>query len=142
MMQGYETVIGLEVHAQMTTKTKIFCSCKADSWEQPPNTNVCPVCLGLPGSLGADLFPLRGGSRQPEGLVGFLLGLVGPLFRCLGANLGLFEPATELAKLALEPLDLIAQFGDLEPGQERDPGDHQGDQEGGEGGTVHGGSSS
>ena len=46
----YEPVIGLEVHVQLLTKTKIFCSCSA-AFGAPPNTNVCPVCLGLPGSL-------------------------------------------------------------------------------------------
>ncbi len=50
-MTDYETVIGLETHIQLNTTTKIFCSCKADSWEQPPNTNICPVCSGLPGVL-------------------------------------------------------------------------------------------
>ncbi len=47
----YEAVIGLETHIQLNTKTKIFCSCKADSWEDGPNTNICPVCTGLPGVL-------------------------------------------------------------------------------------------
>jgi len=47
----YEAVIGLETHIQLNTKTKIFCSCKADSWGEPPNTNICPVCCGLPGVL-------------------------------------------------------------------------------------------
>ena len=46
----YETVIGLEVHAQLATATKIFCGCPT-SFGAPPNTNVCPVCLGLPGAL-------------------------------------------------------------------------------------------
>jgi len=50
-MPDYETVIGLETHIQLNTETKIFCSCKADSWNQPPNTNICPVCCGLPGTL-------------------------------------------------------------------------------------------
>lgn len=44
--------IGLEVHVQLTSlKTKLFCSCSADYRGKPPNTNVCPVCLGMPGSL-------------------------------------------------------------------------------------------
>jgi len=50
-MTQYEAVIGLETHIQLNTSTKIFCSCKADSWGDPPNTNICPVCTGLPGVL-------------------------------------------------------------------------------------------
>ena len=50
-MPEYEAVIGLETHIQLNTETKIFCSCKADSWGDPPNTNICPVCSGLPGVL-------------------------------------------------------------------------------------------
>lgn len=46
----YEVVIGLEVHAQLKTKTKIFCTCPNDFGAEP-NTNVCPVCLGMPGVL-------------------------------------------------------------------------------------------
>lgn len=46
----FETVIGLEIHAQMKTKSKIFCGC-AIEFGAPPNTHVCPVCLGMPGSL-------------------------------------------------------------------------------------------
>ena len=48
---SYEPVIGLETHIQLNTLTKIFCGCKADSWYDPPNTNICPVCTGLPGVL-------------------------------------------------------------------------------------------
>lgn len=48
----YKTIIGLEVHLQLTTETKIFCACPASaSGELSPNSSVCPVCLGLPGSL-------------------------------------------------------------------------------------------
>ncbi len=49
-LDEYEPVIGLEVHAQLLTKTKIFCSCPAE-YGAEPNTLVCPVCLGLPGAL-------------------------------------------------------------------------------------------
>jgi aspartyl-tRNA(Asn)/glutamyl-tRNA(Gln) amidotransferase subunit B len=47
----YEAVIGLETHIQLNTRTKIFCTCRADSWNDQPNTNICPVCSGLPGVL-------------------------------------------------------------------------------------------
>jgi aspartyl-tRNA(Asn)/glutamyl-tRNA(Gln) amidotransferase subunit B len=47
----YEAIIGLETHIQLNTTTKIFCACKADSWFDPPNTNICPVCTGMPGVL-------------------------------------------------------------------------------------------
>lgn len=50
-MPEYEAVIGLETHIQLNTQSKIFCSCSADSWEDAPNTNICPVCSGLPGVL-------------------------------------------------------------------------------------------
>ena len=50
-MKDYEVIIGLETHIQLNTQTKIFCSCKADSWEAEPNTNICPVCSGQPGVL-------------------------------------------------------------------------------------------
>ena len=46
----WETVIGLEVHVQLRTRTKMFCACRT-TFGDPPNTNVCPVCLGLPGAL-------------------------------------------------------------------------------------------
>jgi aspartyl-tRNA(Asn)/glutamyl-tRNA(Gln) amidotransferase subunit B len=49
---GWETVIGLEVHVQLNTRTKMFCACRT-TFGDPPNTNVCPVCLGLPGALPA-----------------------------------------------------------------------------------------
>jgi aspartyl-tRNA(Asn)/glutamyl-tRNA(Gln) amidotransferase subunit B len=46
----YETVIGLEIHVQLKTNTKMFCSCQL-TFGEPPNTRTCPVCLGLPGTL-------------------------------------------------------------------------------------------
>lgn len=48
--EKYESVIGLEVHVQLLTRTKIFCGCST-AFGAPPNTNVCPVCLGMPGAL-------------------------------------------------------------------------------------------
>jgi len=50
VLAKYEPVIGLEVHVQLLTNSKIFCACST-RFGDPPNTNVCPVCLGLPGSL-------------------------------------------------------------------------------------------
>src|SRR5688572_10761821 len=47
----YKVLIGLEVHAQVLTASKMFCGCSADYVNAQPNTHVCPVCLGLPGSL-------------------------------------------------------------------------------------------
>jgi aspartyl-tRNA(Asn)/glutamyl-tRNA(Gln) amidotransferase subunit B len=47
----YEVVVGLEVHAQVLTQSKMFCGCSTDYLTAPPNSNTCPICLGLPGSL-------------------------------------------------------------------------------------------
>ena len=48
---AYETVIGLEVHAHLLTKSKMYCRCSGDYANSPPNTHVCPICLGMPGVL-------------------------------------------------------------------------------------------
>jgi len=50
MKQGWEAVIGMEIHAQLATETKIFCSCAVETGGEP-NSNTCPTCLGLPGAL-------------------------------------------------------------------------------------------
>src|SRR5262245_24134059 len=50
LLEKYEPVIGLEVHVQLLTRSKIFCACST-KFGAPANTNTCPVCLGLPGAL-------------------------------------------------------------------------------------------
>src|SRR5947209_10155419 len=47
----FEVVIGLEVHSQLLTRSKMFCSCSTDYAYAAPNTHVCPVCMGMPGVL-------------------------------------------------------------------------------------------
>ena len=49
-MEDYEIVIGLEVHAELSTKTKIFCSCPTE-FGALPNTQTCPICMAMPGTL-------------------------------------------------------------------------------------------
>jgi len=49
--EDFQLVVGLEFHVELATKSKMFCSCSGEIWNEPPNTHVCPVCLGLPGAM-------------------------------------------------------------------------------------------
>ena len=66
-MSALEVIIGLEVHAQMSTKTKMFCSCDNDAFGKEPNTTVCPICMGHPGTL-----PVPNASAVEKALVASL----------------------------------------------------------------------
>ena len=68
--RAYEAVIGLEIHVQLATATKMFCGCGLSFGEQP-NTRTCPVCLGLPGSL-----PVVNARAVHFGLMIGLVGLI------------------------------------------------------------------
>ncbi len=70
----YETVIGLEVHAQLLTRSKMFCGCSAEYFAAPPNTHVCPVCLGLPGVLPT----INRAAVEAATMTGLALGCVIP----------------------------------------------------------------
>ena len=63
--QAWETVVGLEVHVQLLTRTKLFCGC-LNQFGLPPNTATCPVCLGLPGSLPVMNRTAPTGTRSPR----------------------------------------------------------------------------
>lgn len=80
MNKTFEPVIGMEVHVELSTQSKMFCSCPADHFEKDPNSQVCPVCLGLPGALPV---PNKEAVRGAQ-LIGLALG-------CKAANTSKFD---------------------------------------------------
>jgi len=75
----FETVIGLEVHAQLLTRSKMYCGCSARYADAPPNTHVCPVCAGLPGAMPV----LNAAAIEFAILTGLALGCAVPAFNKL-----------------------------------------------------------
>ena len=73
-VEDYEVTIGLEVHAQLKTESKMFCACPA-RYGEPPNTLTCPVCLGLPGGTAGSQ---PGGAIERTILTGLMLGCSTP----------------------------------------------------------------
>ena len=81
MKQGWEAIIGMEIHAQLATETKIFCGCTVETGGEP-NSNTCPVCLGYPGAQGvADRLAARGFDHVK--VVPLLFGLMKYMLRAL-----------------------------------------------------------
>ena len=98
----YEVVIGLEVQTELQTTTKIFCSCKT-SFGADPNTNVCPVCLGLPGVLPV----LNKKVLEYAVRAGLALNCeISPLQQIRPQKLLLPRSAEEFPDLAVRPADL------------------------------------
>ena len=65
MAERYTPTIGLEIHAELKTQTKMFCDSKNDPDESEPNVNICPVCMGHPGTLpGREKITVRGKSER------------------------------------------------------------------------------
>ena len=95
-LKGYEMVIGLEVHVELKTKTKIFCSCKTN-FGAPPNTQCCPVCMGFPGTL--PVLNEAGGGLRGAGWAGHGLHHR-PLFQAGPEELLLPRPAQGIPDLA------------------------------------------
>jgi aspartyl-tRNA(Asn)/glutamyl-tRNA(Gln) amidotransferase subunit B len=96
-LEQFEVVIGLEVHVELNTNTKMFCGCK-NEFGNEPNTNVCPICIALPGALPA----VNKTAVESSIKIGLALGCeIAPTGRFRSQELLLPRPCQELSDLAV-----------------------------------------
>ena len=125
---SWEPVIGLEIHVQLKTVTKMFCGCGL-SFGEPPNTRTCPVCLGLPGALTDNGYPVQANAgfpgditQQSQEFLPGMIGRVGTIFGEHGVNIasaavGAEEGADAVMAVTTDapvPDDLIREIAGLD----------------------------
>ena len=114
----YELVVGLETHVELKTRTKAFCGCE-NRYGAPPNTLVCPVCMGLPGALpvlGDQTRRLAVTAGLALGCDGLRVGLEDNIMMSKGVlatNAQLVERAVEISKLAGREIATAAEAREI-----------------------------